>query len=134
MSFPYTGIGHVVVIVAYDFVRGFKVKSTDEEHGVVIWIPFDRMTWFQCFATEEKLKGVRFGPTTWDFAANKTIYRGTDRPRVIKELQNAHQNVTGEELNTDFTQREGDRILDFGFVLKFNKLAIAQKECANSSI
>ena len=71
MSFPFHGIGHVVVIVGYDPVRGFKIKSSDEESGEVIWIPFERMTWFQCFATEEDLKGVRFSPPTWDSATYK---------------------------------------------------------------
>ena len=121
-SFPYTTIGHAVVIVGYDSVRGFKIKSTDEESGKVIWVPFDRMTWFQCFATEEELKVVRFGPATWDSATNRMIFSRTDRPRVIQELEGAHREETGEELNTDFTQRTGERILDFGFVLRFKKI------------
>ena len=121
-------MGHVVVIVGYDSVRGFKIKTTDEDSGKVMWIPADRMTWFQCFATEESLKGVRFGPPTWDSATNRQIFSGTDRPRVIQELKNAHRLETGEELNTDFTQRTGERILDFGFVLKFSKTCDCTEE------
>ena len=83
MSFPHTEVGQIVVIVGYDSVRGFEIKSSDEENGKVVWIPFDRMTWFQCFATEEIMKGVRFTPTTWDSASNRMVFGRTDRPRVI---------------------------------------------------
>ena len=114
-------MGNIVVLVGYDSVRGFKIKSTDELSGEIKWIPLDSMTWFQCFVTEEDLKGVGFN-ATWDSDANKMIFR-TDRPRVIQELKNAHRIETGEELSTDFTRRTGTRLLDFGFVLKFKRTA-----------
>ena len=133
MTFPFTGIGHAVVIVGKDSVRGFKIKSSNEDSGEEIWIPFDRMTWFQCCATEEEFKRVRFGPPVWDAATNKMIFSRTDRPRVIQELKNAHRMETGEELDTEFTQRAGYRILDYGFVLKFKKNCNCTEETCDDS-
>ena len=111
MYFPRTEVGHIVVIVGYDPVRGFKIKSTDEQVGEVEWIPFDQMTWFQCSVTEKDLKAVR-----------QYQWRSFDesvRNKVIDELRKWHKIATGEKLGTDFTRRTGKRLLDFGFVLKF---------------
>ena len=122
-NFPNAGMGHIVVIVGYDPVRGFKVKSTDENSGKVEWIPENRITWFQSIFTEEVYQAVTYdfyGPNgiqKWD--QNGTYF--INRHNVVRTLQNAHQVETGEQLATDFNRRTGILINDFGFVLKFNK-------------
>ena len=117
-------MGHIVVIVGYDPVRGFKVKSTDENAGKVEWIPENRITWSQSIFTEEIYEAVTYdfhGPNgiqKWD--QNGQMYF-LNRLNVIGTLQNAHQVETGEQLGTDFNRRTGILLNDFGFVLKFKK-------------
>ena len=113
MFFPYTEMGHTVVIVDYESDKGFKIKTTDADEGQVEWIPLNQMTWFQCSVTEKDLKAVR-KYTSGNFDE-------TDREEIIERLKSWHKSVTKEELCTDFTQRTGKRLVDFGFVLKFNK-------------
>ena len=124
MTFPYSGIGHIAVIVEYDEKRGFKIKETDDENGRVDWIPVDHMTWFQCSATEEYFNYILYPRP--DAAGNQvldtnwsSIFDQTDREKVIQDLKKSYHRETGEELETDFAKRTGRRILDFGFVLKF---------------
>ena len=114
MCFPRTEVGHIVVIVDYDPVRGFKIKSTDEKVGEVEWIPLNQMSWYQCNVTEKDLKAV------WQYSSE--IFDDNDREKVIEDLDKWHKTATGQELGTDFTQRTGKRMNDFGFVLKFNKI------------
>ena len=107
-------IGHMVVIVGYDPVKGFKIKSSDENCGTVEWIPLSRMTWNQAVVTETKYRAVQFyNPTTgWK----------VDQRLVENALTLAHQNKTGQVLTTNFTIRKNVYLLnDFGFVLKFKK-------------
>ena len=122
MSFPYFGIGHIAVIVGYDEENGFKIKETDEEKGKVTWIPLDHMTWLQCSATEEDFKHIMYYRT--DAAGNQVLE--PDRDKVIQRLKGCFRNETGQELETDFTERSGQKILDFGFVLKFKRTCQCQ--------
>ena len=118
-------MGHIVVIVGYDPVRGFKVKSTDENHGKVEWISENRITCFQSIATEEIYQAVAFdhsgvnGILVWTNSNGQTYY--TNRDKVISTLQSAHQAVTGKQLGTDFLHRWDILLNDFGFVLEFKK-------------
>ena len=123
-NFPNDGMGHIVVIVGYDPVRGFKVKSSDENDGKVEWIPESRMTWFQSIVTEETYQAVTFDHSGVNGVPvsvqnGQTFY--TNRNKVILTLQNAHQMETGEQLGTNFNRRPGILLNDFGFVLKFKE-------------
>merc|ERR1712130_395426 len=110
-----SGIGHMVVIVGYDPLKGFKIKSSDENSGTVEWIPLSRMTWYQAIVTEDKYKMAQFyNPATnsWN----------VDQRLVENALTLTHQKETGDVLATDFKQRKNVYLLnDFGFVLKFKK-------------
>ena len=116
-------MGHIVVIVGHDPVRGFKVKTTDENDGTVKWIPENRITWYQSIFTEEIYQAV-----TYNYYGRIFL----DRINVIRTLQNAHLVETNEQLGTDFNQRSGILLNDFGFVLKFKKTCQCQGEtCSN---
>ena len=118
-------MGHIVVIVGYDPVRGFKVKSSDEDDGKVEWIPENRMTWFQSCVTEDV-----YGAVTYDhdlngrqyFDQNGQIIYFLNQGKVIQSLKTAHQVETGYQLGTNFNKRTGVLLNDFGFVLKFKKI------------
>ena len=124
---PGDAIGHIVVLVGYDPVRGFKVKSSDENDGRVEWIPENRITWFQSCVTEEEYEAA-----TYDYCAPNGIParnqngRFCNREKVISTLNNAYQAATNEQLGTNFNQRTGILLSDFGFVLKFKKICQCQ--------
>ena len=126
---PGAGIGHIVVLVGYHPVRGFKVKSSDENAGTVEWIPETRMTWYQYVVTEEEYEVVKYniGGRT---ATEKTDENGQryfiNRNQVVKSLMRAHKMATGIMLNTNFSQRNQVFLNDFGFVLKFKKTCQCQ--------
>ena len=107
------GIGHAVVLIGYDPVRGFKVKSSDENKGKVEWIPENQMTWYQYIVTEDQYEAVTYGPSCV-----------LNRNQVVNTLKMAHQMVTGNMLNTDFAKRNFLLLQDVGFVLKFEKKLI----------
>ena len=123
MSFPNPEIGHIAVIVEYDEENGFKIKETDEEKGKVTWIPLNHMTWLQCSATEECFEHILYPQI--DEAGNQ-VFDQPDRGKVIQRLKRCFRNETGQELETDFTERSGQKILDFGFVLKFKRTCQCQ--------
>ena len=77
-KYPNNGMGHIVVIVGYDPVRGFKVKSTDENDGKEEWIPENRITWFQSIFTEEIYEAV-----TYDFQAPNGIQKWDQNGRYV---------------------------------------------------
>ena len=119
--------GHVVVIVGYDPVKGFKIKSSDENSGTIEWIPLSRMTWNQAVVTETKYQAVQFGTATTGWKDNQQL--------VEKALSSAHQKETGEVLATDFTQRKDIFLLnDFGFVLKFKKTCQCQGDTCKHTL
>ena len=120
-------MGHMVVIVGYDPVKGFKIKSSDEKSGTVEWIPLSRMTWNQAVVTETKYRAVQFyNPTTgWK----------VDQRLVENALSSAHQKETGEVLTTNFSQRNNVFLLnDFGFVLKFKKTCQCQGDTCKHTL
>ena len=120
---PGDAIGHIVVLVGYDPALGFKVKSSDENDGRVECIPENRMTWYQYVVTEEEYKVVRYN--SGGFGGVQIVENGQSYflspNRVVHSLRIAHQNETGEMLNTDFAQRNQVFLTDDGFVLKFKK-------------
>ena len=120
---PGDAIGHIVVLVGYDPVRGFKMKSSDENDGKVEWIPENRMTWYQYVVTEEKYKVVRYNSS--GFGGIQIVENGQSyilsRNQVVNSLRGAHRQETGEMLNTNFAERNEIFFADFGFVLKFKK-------------
>ena len=122
-------MGHVVVIVGYDPVRGFKVKMTDENDGKVDWIPENRLTWFQSIVTEEIYQAVLndfCGPNGTQITDQNGQTYFFNRCNIIGALQNAHQVQTGEQLGTDFNQRRQMLLKDIGFALKFKKTCQCQ--------
>ena len=134
---PGDAIGHIVVLVGYDTVRGFKVKSSDENDGKVEWISENRMTWFQSLITEDV-----YGAVTYDhdlngrqyFDQNGQIIYFLNRGKVIQSLQTAHQVETSEQLATNFNQRTGILLNDTGFVLKFKKTCQCQGETCEHTL
>ena len=120
---PGDAIGHIVVLVGYDPILGFKVKSSDENSGRVEWIPENRMTWYQYVVTEKGYKVVEYnsrGFGGFPIFENGQV-KWLSRNRVVDSLRHAHRNETGEILITDFAQRNQIFLADFGFVLKFTK-------------
>ena len=122
-NFPVVGIGHIVVLVGYDSVLGFKVKSSDENAGKVEWIPENRMTWYQYVVTEEEYKVVRYnsgGSRGVEIVENGHRYYVCPN-WVENTLRRTHLNETGGILTTNFARRNEVFLTDFGFVLKFKK-------------
>ena len=132
---PGDAIGHIVVIVEYDPVRGFKVKSSDENTGRLEWIPENRMTWYQYVVTEEEYQVVKYnsgGSGGVEIVENGQSFF-ISSIRVVDSLKRAHLNETGKMLSTDFGQRKKVFLEDFGFVLKFNKTFNCTGEMCNDS-
>ncbi len=123
---PGDAIGHFVVLVGYDPVQGFKVKSTDDDKGIVEWIPEHRMTWYQYVVTEHEYEVVKYNSGGVEKIDQNGQRYFLDRTKVVKSLQIAHQTEIGIKLNTDFTQRKTVFLQDAGFVLKFKKICQCQ--------